>query len=73
MKNMKLNVYGKKIEVSKISGNWTVFYLGNEGKKRAAHDIVIPHELKENEIINYIEDLFHEWATPSNNKIVEIK
>jgi hypothetical protein len=68
---MKLNVYGKKIEVTKISGKWTVFYIGNEGKRRTAYDIVIPDELKENEIKNYLEDLLHEWVTPLNNEIVE--
>jgi hypothetical protein len=72
-KNMKLNVYGKKIEVSKISGNWVVFYLGNEGKKRTAHDIIIPQELKENEMVKYLEDLLHEWATPSNKAITKIE
>ena len=71
--NMKLNVYGKKIEITKISGNWTVFYIGNEGKNRTAYDVVIPNALKENEIKNYLEDLLHEWATPSNNRIVEIE
>jgi len=70
---MKFNVYDKKIEVTKVSGNWIVFYIGNEGKNRTAYDIVIPDELKENEIKNYLEDLLHEWATPSNNKIVVIE
>lgn len=41
-------------------------------KKRTAYDIIIPEELKENEIENYIEDLLHEWATPLNNKIFHI-
>lgn len=70
---MKLNVYGKKIEVVKTNDNWIVYYLGSEGKKRTAHDIVIPNELEENEIINYLEDLLHEWATPLNHKIVEVE
>ncbi len=70
---MKLNAYGKMIEVSKISGNWIVFFIGNEGKKRTAYDITLPQELKENEIVQYLEDLLHEWATPSNQTITEIK
>ena len=45
---MKLNVYGRKVEVVKISNNWVVYYLGNEGKKRTAYDIMIPDDLKEN-------------------------
>ena len=67
---MKLNAYGRKIEIVRISDKWVAYYLGNEGKKRSAHDIIIPEELGENEMKKYLEDLLHEWATPSNNKIV---
>ncbi len=67
-----IDVYGRKIEIVRSCDSWDVFYLGNEGKKRTAHDIVIPQDLTENELINYIEDLLHEWATPSNNKIIEL-
>lgn len=70
---MKLNVYGKRIEVIKTTNNWEVYYLGMEGKKRTAYDIVIPSDIQENEIIKYLEDLLHEWAKPSNSKIVEIE
>ncbi|MFT5700426.1 MAG: hypothetical protein ACI8ZB_003300 [Desulforhopalus sp.] len=69
---MKLWVYGRKIEILRSNDKWSVFYLGNEGKKRTAHDIVIPPELEKGEIKNYLEDLLHEWATPSNNQIIEI-
>lgn len=69
---MKLYVYGRKIEILRSNDKWSVFYLGNEGKKRTAHDIVIPPELEKDEIKIYMEDLLHEWATPSNNQIIEI-
>lgn len=69
---MKFNAYGNKIEVVKSSDNWVIFYLGNEGKKRTAHDILIPPEVKEEEIKNYLEDLLHEWARPGNNTIEQI-
>ena len=72
-KTMRLNAYGRKIEVTKISNNWVTFYLGNEGKKRTAHYIVIPNNIKENEIVSYLEDLLHEWATHSNNIIAKIQ
>ena len=44
---MKLSVYGRKIEIAKMSDKWVVYYLGNEGKKRTAYDIIVPNELKE--------------------------
>ncbi len=66
---MKFNAYGKTIEVVQMSGAWVAFYLGSEGKKRIAHDIWIPSELKEEEIKNYLEDLLHEWAKSGRNTV----
>ncbi|MDH5377221.1 MAG: hypothetical protein OEX00_02725 [Gammaproteobacteria bacterium] len=66
---MKLNVYGRLVQVLQREGGWQVFYLGNEGKKRAATDILIPPQLSEKEIPSYIADLCHEWAHPGNTEV----
>lgn len=66
---MKINVFGKIIEVVRNDNRWEVFHVGNEGKKRLANDIVIPSNLKEEELIGYISDLCHEWATPANKEV----
>ena len=66
---MKLNVFGRKVEVVKSKENWKVFILEGEGKKRIADNIFIPSSVNESEIVNYLSDMYHEWATPSNNQI----
>jgi hypothetical protein len=66
---MKLNVYSRIIEVIRKEERWTVYYLGNEGKKRIADDIALPSTLKEEELLEYIADLCHEWATPDNSEV----
>lgn len=67
---MKMDIFGKKrMEVIRREGEWLAFYFGNDGKKRRAYDIVIPSSLSEREVVGYIADLFHEWATPSNSVI----
>jgi len=48
---------------------WRVYYVGSEGKKRLANDLVIPSELHKDELLNYIADLCHEWETKVNNKV----
>lgn len=63
---MKLDVFGKLVEVNQRNGQWLVFYVGNEGKKRKAPDILVPNTIQEPDVINYIADLCHEWATPTN-------
>lgn len=67
---MKLDIFGKRVmEVVRRNDEWLAFYCGNEGKKRKAQDIVIPASLRESEVVEYIADLFHEWATPSNSTV----
>ena len=45
---------------------WVAFYLGNDGKRRFAEDISIPADMDEAAIVQYLADLFHEWATPNH-------
>ncbi len=66
---MKLNVYGKRIEVKKSENGWKVFYLG-EGLKRLAPDLFVPDSIGEEEVINYLADICHEWASDSNSRVV---
>ena len=66
---MKLDVFGRDVEVVRVKDSWVAYYIGNEGKKRLARDISIPDHMIESEIVKYIADLHHEWATPRNNKV----
>ena len=70
---MKLDVYGRKIEVVKSAWKWKVFILGAEGKKRLAEDITIPSHIIESDLISYIADIYHEWASPAHNRVTELK
>lgn len=66
---MRLDVFGREVEVVRRLDEWQVFYPGNEGKKRPALDIFVPAELLEQEILQYIADLCHEWATPQHPEV----
>ena len=70
---MKLEVFGKLVEVNRRNRRWLIFYLGNEGKKRTATDISIPDNISEAEVVSYIADLCHEWATPKNPEVKVLK
>ncbi|MCW7489579.1 hypothetical protein EHQ94_02185 [Leptospira meyeri] len=60
---MEYNVYRKKIIVEREKERWIVFYSGNDGKRRVAEDICIPSEVKKENLLQYLEDLLHEWAS----------
>jgi len=70
---MRFNVFGKYVEVINRDSKWKVFYLGEEGKKRPAQDILIPDDISESQLIKYLSDLCHESASPRNNKVERVE
>jgi hypothetical protein len=73
MKSIKLDVFGRRILVEEAQAGWSLFYLGPEGKRRPAHDLVIPTDLPEAEIESYLADLCHEWATPRHPDVKRLE
>lgn len=66
---MKLNVYGRLIYVERVNDEWLVYYQSVEGKRRRATSIVIPSDLDRSEVVTYIADLLHEFASESNSAV----
>ena len=60
---MVFDVFGRRVTVIRSDDQWIAHYGGTEGKRRQARDIVIPSELRAEEIEQYLADLCHEWAT----------
>jgi hypothetical protein len=60
----RFNLFGRKrVGVVRDGGRWRVFYLGVDGKKRSAPDIIIPADIRAEDLRNYLGDLFHEYAS----------
>ena len=66
---MKVNAYGRELEILKKGGSWRVFDLGNEGKKRPASDIAISPAVDANQFSEYLSDLLHEYASQRNPEV----
>jgi hypothetical protein len=62
---LKLDVYGTPMLVEHGPTGWRLFRLGSEGKRLPLH-IVVPDFVGEYEIEQYLDDLFHESATPAH-------
>ena len=62
-KEIRLDVFGKKILAIRSDGGWSLFYLSGDGKRHLADDIVIPSFVDESLVENYLADICHEWAT----------
>lgn len=68
---MRLDIFGRLgLEMTRVGNHWIAHYLGADGKKRPADDMRIPDHLGEDEIVEFIADIFHEWATPGRYRIV---
>lgn len=71
MKEFRFNIFGSLIAITGSDGAWRAFYLGTEGKRRPA-DFVVPSDVAEHELCEYLADLFHEDATPRNCNAVQL-
>lgn len=69
MKTLKFDVFGWDVAVVKTESGWQAYYLGNDGKRRPASDIIVPANIAETEIGQYLDDLCHEWATDRNKSV----
>ena len=65
---LKLDAYGKKLELIRENNQWVIFELG-EGKKTRSNDIYIPEEYNQEQVLQFLEDMFHERARPDFPKI----
>lgn len=72
MRELRFRVYGRLIAVVRRDENWTAFQLGADGKRRPA-DFVIPDFVTDDELCEYLADLFHEAATPTNGDVQRIE
>jgi hypothetical protein len=63
MKSINFDVFGRDVLVAKTEDGWQAFYVRNEGKRRLARDIIIPGNIEESSLLQYLDDLCHEWAT----------
>lgn len=72
MDTLRFDVFGRQVLVASTSNGWVTFYLGDEGKKRSARDIVIPPDIPKSEIVQYLDDLCHEWATERHPSVRQL-
>lgn len=64
---MKFNIYGRfQVDVQRESESWIV-YRSELGKKTRLTDLVIPPDLIAQDLVTYLDDIFHEFAKFGEN------
>jgi hypothetical protein len=66
---IRFDVFGTRVAITGSPGAWNAFYLGAEGKRRPA-DFIVPGFVMADDLAEYLDDLFHENATP-RSKVVK--
>lgn len=72
MKTLKFDVFGRDVLIVRKDGGWKAYYLGSEGKRRPATDIIVPANITESGMAQYLDDLCHEWANDQNNTVKKL-
>lgn len=60
---IKLDVFGRLMLAERTATGWQLFYLGFDGKRSPAKDVVVPDFISDAELEQYLADIFHESAT----------
>jgi hypothetical protein len=68
----RFNVFGRIVEVQRQGARWHALQVGVDGKRSPA-GFVVPDFVGEDEIAQYLADLFHESATPDNGDVRRIR
>ena len=67
----RFNVFGRIYSIERTGARWVAFLHGADGKRGPA-GFVVPDFIPEDELAQYLYDLFHESATPSNGDVRRI-
>jgi hypothetical protein len=70
---LAFDVFGLRMLVERVGGEWRLFRLGGDGKRSPLTDAVIPDWIEEQELGTYLADLFHEHASERHPGVVRIE
>lgn len=67
----RFNVFGRIVEVRREGALWQAYRVGVDGTCSPA-GFVVPDFVAEDELVQFLEDLFHESASPYNGDVHRI-
>jgi hypothetical protein len=68
MDAIRFNVFGRLYLIRREADLWQAYALGQDGKRSPAN-FVVPEFVEASELEQYLYDLFHESATPTNGDV----
>jgi NAD(P)H-nitrite reductase large subunit len=71
-KPIVFDVFGKRIQAMRTHSGWELFEIGNEGKQRRFGGAIVPSDLSEDQLLSFLDDVFHQYATPIRSRVRRI-
>jgi len=65
------NVFGRMMAIERAEDRWNSYWMGSDGKRRKAQ-LAIPSDVARDELAQYLYDIYHESATPTNGDVSEV-
>jgi hypothetical protein len=66
-RTMRFNIYGRfQVEVRREDDSWMV-YRSELGKRILLNDVIVPRDLGVDDLVTYLDDIFHEFARLGEN------
>jgi hypothetical protein len=65
------NVFGQVMAIERAEDRWESYLMGPDGKRRRIQ-LAIPSDVPRAELSQYLYDIYHEQATPTNGDVFEI-
>jgi hypothetical protein len=72
MNALRFNVFGRIYLVQREGDFWETYALGSDGKRSPA-GFVVPDFIGEDEMEQFLFDLFHESAAPGNGDVRRVE
>ncbi|WP_414148486.1 hypothetical protein ACMGGR_06980 [Erwinia sp. BNK-24-b] len=64
---MIFNVFGRTMGIKAINSGWALYRVDlNENKFSRLYDYSVPADLSSDELVQWLDDIFHEAATAKN-------
>jgi hypothetical protein len=67
----RFDVFGRRMAIARSEGAWVAYLIGAEGKRRRAA-FEIPDFVRADELAQYLDDIFHEDASPQRPCVVQL-
>ncbi|MCP3940132.1 MAG: hypothetical protein GY710_01440 [Desulfobacteraceae bacterium] len=69
---IKFNVFGRIYSLQRKGEEWHFFIESGTGIRAKVSDVIIPSELKEHELEEYLDDIYHENASEKYPSVIRL-